>query len=612
MSAPDAAVPTPQPATRPTKRKGRTAGWVILSLFLLLVALLVCGALLARDALAARSSLTEAIEKVPAVEEALRSGDGGAAEAALAEVQPLTADARASTDGPLWWLAGRAPFFGADVRAFSTAAWALDEITQEVLPPLAAAAATVSEGGVQVHDGTVDLAPLTAAAPQIESAAGTMTAVVDRVDALDVADLHDELAGPVVDLQDKVDTLDGLVTTAHRTTTLLPAMLGAEGPRTYVVMALNSAELRAPGGIPGAFAAIGTDDGTITLTGQASTSAVGPFPGGIRPLNPAEENLFGPNLATYVQDTVLTPDFPTAARLSADMWTASQGQEVDGVLTLDPVALSYLLEATGPVDVAGTTIDAGNAVSTLLSDAYEELDPGEETDAFFAAVASSVLSVALSGSTDPASLLSALQRASSEHRMLVWSAHEDEQELLTDTVVSGDIDSSERAADTVGVFFNDATAGKMDYYLDSSVQHVSSECTASGRSDTFRVDLTSDAPADAATDLPWYVTGGGISGTPPGNIRTDLFLYPPRGGRIVNTTADGTLTGSKVVENHGRAVAMLQRELSPGQSTSVTFTVTSGGTGGTSTSSSTGQIDVWSTPTIRQGGLATIEVPVCG
>ncbi len=612
MSAPDAAVPTPQPTHRPTKRKGRTAGWVVLVLFLLLVVLLVCGALLARDALAARSSLTEAIEKVPAVEEALRSGDGAAAEAALAEVQPLTGDARSSTDGPLWWLAGRAPFFGADVRAFSTAAWALDQITQDVLPPLAAAAATVSEGGVQVHDGTVDLAPLTAAAPRIESAAGTMSTVVDRVDALDVADLHDELAGPVVDLQDKVETLDGLVTTAHRTTTLLPAMLGAEGPRTYLVMALNSAELRSPGGIPGAFAVISTQDGTITLDGQASTSAVGPFPGGIRPLAPADEELFGLNMAVYVQDTVFTPDFPTAARLSADMWKTSQGQEVDGVLTLDPVALSYLLEATGPVDVAGTTIDAGNAVSTLLSDAYEELEPGEETDAFFATVASSVLSTALSGGTDPEALLSGVRRASSEHRMLVWSAHEDEQALLTDTVVSGDISSSDRAADTIGVFFNDATAGKMDYYLDSTVQHVASACSATGRTDTFRVDLTSNAPADAATDLPWYVTGGGISGTPPGNIRTDLFLYPPRGGRIVNTIADGTLTGSKVVDSHGRAVATLPRELSPGQSTSVTFTVTSDGTGGASSSSDTRQIDLWSTPTIHQGGLATIEVPVCG
>lgn len=609
MSATDDAGPTTPTTSRRPRRKGRRAGWVVLVLFLLLVALLVCAGLLVRDALAARSSLTDAIDRLPAVEEALRAGDGAAAEAALAEVQPLTADARSHTDGPLWWVAGRLPVVGADVSAFSTAAWAVDEITQDVLPPLTQAAALVSEGGIQVQGGVVDLVPLTAAAPAVAEAADTMSTVVGRVGDIDVSALQDVLAGPVADLQDKVWTLDGLVATADRATTLLPAMLGADGPRTYLVMALNSAELRSPGGIPGSFAVIGTDAGRITLLDQASTQDVGPFPEGISPLDPADEELFGPNMAVYVQDTVYTPDFPTAAPLAAAMWEASKGQTVDGVLTLDPVALSYLLEATGPIDVAGATIDAGNAVDVLLSDAYAELEPGPETDMFFAAVAAQVLTTALSGDTDPQSLLGAVQRATSEHRALVWSSHEDEQARIADTVVSGDISSSERAADAVGVFFNDATAGKMSYYLDSSVQHVTSECTASGRADTFRVDLTSTAPADAATDLPWYVTGGGIAGTPPGNVRTDLFLYPPRGGSILNVTADGTLVGSAVVENQGRAVATLPRELAPGQSTSVTFTVATTDGGG---SSDTRSLDLWSTPTVDQPGLATIEVPACG
>lgn len=581
----------------------------MLVLFLLLVAILVCAGLLVRDALAARSSLTDAIDRLPAVEEALRTGDGAAAEAALAEVQPLTADARGHTDGPLWWVAGRLPFVGADASAFSTAAWAVDEITHDVLPPLTQAAALVSEGGIQVQGGTVDLAPLTAAAPEVSVAAGTMSDVVDRVGGIDVSTLQGVLAGPVSDLQDKVWTLEGLVSTADRATTLLPAMLGADGPRTYLVMALNTAELRAPGGIPGAFALIGTDAGHIALLDQASTQDVGPFPEGIAPLAPADQELFGTNMAVYVQDTVYTPDFPTAAPLAAAMWEEATGQAVDGVLTLDPVALSYLLEATGPVEVAGTTIDASNAVDTLLSDAYTELEPGPETDAFFADVAAAVLTSALSGDTDPQSLLSAVQRSSSEHRSLVWSSHADEQARLADTVVSGDIGASDRAADTVGVFFNDATAGKMGYYLDTAVEHVSSECTASGRADTFRVDLTSTAPADAATDLPWYVTGGGISGTPPGNVRTDLFLYPPRGGRVVDVTADGALTGSEVVEIQERAVATLPRELAPGQATSVTFTVTSDDGEG---ASGTRWFDLWTTPTLSQGGLATIEVPACG
>ncbi|MEK8227543.1 DUF4012 domain-containing protein [Oerskovia sp. M15] len=290
-------------------------------------------------------------------------------------------------------------------------------------------------------------------------AADTMSTVVTKVDGLRLADLHDELAGPVSELQDKVGTLDGLVTTARRATTLLPVMLGSDGPRTYLVMALNSAELRAPGGIPGAFVVIGTEAGQITMLDQAATQDVGPSRVASAP-GPCRRGALRRRHGRPRPGHRVHPDFPTAASLAAAMWESSQGQAVDGVVTIDPVALSYLLEATGPVEVAGTTIDAGNAVSTLLSDAYAELEPGPETDAFFAAVAARVLDSALSGATDPQTLLSGVQRAASEHRTLLWSSHDDEQALLADTVVSGDIGTSDRAEDTVGVFFNDATAGR--------------------------------------------------------------------------------------------------------------------------------------------------------
>ncbi len=83
------------------------------------------------------------------------------------------------------------------------------------------------------------------------------------------------------------------------------------------------------------------------------------------------------------------------------MWERAQGEQVDGVIATDPVALSYLLEATGPVTVpvdgGAVDLDAGNVVQTLLSDAYADLEPGEQTDTFFAAVAARVLEEFLAG-----------------------------------------------------------------------------------------------------------------------------------------------------------------------------------------------------------------------
>ncbi|MEK8227542.1 hypothetical protein NKG05_17690 [Oerskovia sp. M15] len=102
----------------------------------------------------------------------------------------------------------------------------------------------------------------------------------------------------------------------------------------------------------------------------------------------------------------------------------------------------------------------------------------------------------------------------------------------------------------------------MSYYLDSAVQHVSSACTASERVDTFRVDLASTAPDDAATSLPWYVTGGDLRDTARQHPHQPVPL-PTAWRRVVNVDADGTLVGSEVVEIQGRAVATLPRSSRP-------------------------------------------------
>lgn len=45
----------------------------------------------------------------------------------------------------------------------------------------------------------------------------------------------------------------------------------------------------------------------------------------------------------------MTPGFPSTAKTARATWLDVYGGKVDGVIFLDPVALSYLLEVSGPV-----------------------------------------------------------------------------------------------------------------------------------------------------------------------------------------------------------------------------------------------------------------------
>ena len=65
------------------------------------------------------------------------------------------------------------------------------------------------------------------------------------------------------------------------------------------------------------------------------------------------------------------------ARLAAQMWKARTGEDVDGVLALDPIALRALVKVSGPVDVQGTHIDADNIVQRDPAPAVRRLRQGE-------------------------------------------------------------------------------------------------------------------------------------------------------------------------------------------------------------------------------------------
>src|SRR5690606_503699 len=118
-----------------------------------------------------------------------------------------------------------------------------------------------------------------------------------------------------------------------------------------------------------------------------------------------------------------------------------------------------------------------------------------------------------------------LATAAGEHRLLVWSSREEEQQDLRETVLSGAFDDTAPSPSTLGVFFNDGTSAKMQYYLETDVKHVDTVCGASERLDTIRVTLTSTAPPEAVDEFPPDVTGVGNTGVPTGSFRVNVAFY---------------------------------------------------------------------------------------
>jgi hypothetical protein len=531
---------------------------------------LVCCAWLGVRAYLAQKEIGEAERLAKVVQTQIAAGQGTAAKDTAQQFASHVDAGRSYVNDPIWQLAGHLPLVGGNFSTVGRLADVLGTVTHQAVVPLADLAGTINPATLKPAHGAVDLQPVSAARPAIVQAHKALQDASAQLAALTpdgatVPQVRDGLDR----FKDVLAKATQQVSMADTASGVLPAMLGSEAPRTYLVLFQNNAELRATGGIPGAVAEIRVDHGRIALGRQSEAKNIGPFKEPVLPLTDQTLGLFEPITGQYFQDVNLTPQFPLSARLATEMWRRQFGQQVDGVISLDPVALSYLLKATGPVTLpGGDTMDSGNAVEMLLSDAYAEHHAVQEKDAFFASAAAAVFEKVAAGGFDPKGMLDALGRAASERRLLAWSPQQREQDAIAAANVSG----WPLGSGSFGVFLNDATGAKMDYYLRESYRVGGVVCREDGRP-TWQVEvtLTSAAPANAATALPRYVTGGGGFGVAPGQVRTQVNVYAPQSAIFLGAWRDTAALDVHRDVDAGYPVAQTYVSLAPGASTTLRF-----------------------------------------
>lgn len=572
VSRPDARGRSRRPSRRRTRRPLRTA---LLVTAVVLLAVLGAGAFLAVDALRARDSLQAAADDVSRLQAHVSAGETAEAEAVVPQLQRNAADARERTDGPLWSIAAALPWAGPNVDAVRTVAQVVDGLAQRALPPLVRATSVVDPAALAPVDGRLDLAPVAAIAPQVTGADTAVRASAEQLDAVDVDALVPQVAGPVRELQEQVAAVAADTATASRAVQLLPAMLGVEGPREYLVLVQNNAEPRATGGIAGAVLRLRAEDGRLEVLEQRTGGELAGLEQPVVELTPAEQDLFGPLLATDMRDVNFTPDFPRSAQIARAIWAQQVGDEVSGVLSVDPGTLALVLGATGPVTVPGGELTADNVVPTLLNEVYLELEDPRQQDAFFAGTAAAVFAAVAGGQGDPARAVDALAEAARQGRLMVWSADTDEQALLDGTVLSGELRGTAGDSPVVGAFLNDGTQAKVGYYLEVQGGVTSVACRPDG-GQTLELELvyTYAAPADAAT-LPEYLVGLDAI-VPPGEFRTNLLLYLPSNSQMTDVLVDGQPGQMHAQVHDDLSVGSLTWDFEPGQKRTITATIDTG------------------------------------
>jgi hypothetical protein len=302
------------------------------------------------------------------------------------------------------------------------------------------------------------------------------------------------------------------------------------------------------------------------------------------PITREEEYLFTTKLATDFRDFNFTPDWPRGAGIAAAMIKDAENLDVDGVVSVDPVAMSYILRGVGPVQPKmGAQITADNVIDEILNGTYWKYTDPRQQDLYFAAVMSAAFD-AITGSSINAKLVGeGLAKAVGERRLLLWAANDQFQKRLTGTAIAGETDAGPSDRPQLGFYISDVSASKMEYYLTYDVEVKATKCAASGaQAYAATLTFTSSAPADAAR-LPDYITGGRnrAPGLKPGEMTLALSFFAPHEGQVVSVSKRNEPKVRGIVSFaelpwKGRGVGQSTLTLSPGEVETVDVVIRSG------------------------------------
>ena len=532
-----------EPAKQPKvkkRRRHRVWPWLVfVPLLLILAAAGWVAYTLYGQAMQVRDDLTDMKKELVSVVDQVKDGDTEAVAASAEKIKTLSASANKTVDTPLWDLAAKVPFVGANIEAVAETTKATDIIVSEALPSVLELLKTFDLSGISV-DGGIDLQPFRDVMPLLPALNETFVKAQGHLDKIDrdaILPFVEDNIGQVVDM---VAEATPLIEVGNKYLPTILPMLGDGGTRNYAVMFQNNAEIRSTGGNPGNAAILSITDGKVTMREDwavVSFAALGYGGTGLPYIEPAEKAaLFENDTTQYVQNYTRFPEFADTSSYVQQLWTKATGENLDGVISLDPVMLSYMLAVAGPVDVPGydRQVTGDNAVQTLMSDAYEDFGTGAEAQLFFDAAAGAIFAKVMSGDWEPMAMFDAFDRGNAEQRVYMSFVNPNEQAMAAEFGTDGRIYTDTATTAQVGIYLNDASYSKLEYYLSTSMDVA---CDPGARTVTTSVTMTNNIPHGNFSNYTLGARNGNF-----GQARTTMMLdvlsFALPGGELVATSPE--------------------------------------------------------------------------
>lgn len=570
---------------KPQKRaRRRRWPWIVGGVFLLLVVVGAGAAWVGMKAFTVKDELEAARPLLSSVKDKVLAGQASSAQGDADALAEHADKAREAASDPLWMFAENVPVVGPNLTAVRTVANTVSDVVDQAVVPAVGLGDTLSPAVFKPVDGAVNLAAIESVLPVLEQSSTVLTSAKENVGAIDTTSLIGPVKSAVTEINGLVGEIEPALATAKSLAPVLPGLLGADGPKNYLLVFENSAEARPLGGIAGAQILVTADQGKISIAQQTSGRDFAfeseEFANSHVPRE--ARDLFLVPFGVQSQNNTLTPRVDVAADLTRSMWQNQRGVTADTVIFIDPFALSYVLAATGPVALPdGSTLSADNAVDVLMNGVYQQFNgppngdsPGLQ-DAYFTGIAGATFGAIMNGNVDVPKFIEAVQKAGEERRIVASSTEPTIQDLLGEAGLTGRMPQETDSAHQVGVYLSDYQGSKMDYFLRTSVAVGQQQCADGSRRLRVQISATNALDPAAVDGLSIYVSGnsGNGFGVPVGDLRVFTYVYAPVGSKVIDITGSTSQQDSLVGADREYPVARGVIQAAPGATQTATIDI---------------------------------------
>lgn len=568
------------------RSRGRKRLYIIIGVVAVLLIALVAAAFAAvGSAKEMKSQATQVLQDVKSIQTAIGENDYAAAAQSAQHASELTGSIAGELSSPLWMVASIIPVYGQDISGMRDLMTALDDAFDEGLVPLTKTLEANPPDSLISADRRINVAAVTQLLDAVQDAAPSMQKCADVAESL--PEMHVVQLKSVVDpAKEKLVTINATFQKAAALAPVAGPVLGANGNRTYLIVAQNSAELRSSGGFPGSMGTLEIRDGEIILNDFAKVYDV------LTDTNPSsvsitdeEYALFGVASMDCPRDAGIDPDFTRVASIWAASYEERNVAHLDGVISITPSVVQDILAIVGPVTLSdGTELTGSNATKVLQSDIYwkylaEGADPdgtgGAVTDALFAQAAHETFNKLFSNLNADTLIkfASCMAKDMEDRTVMFWLTDEGEQAILASLDCSGALNDDPMRPE-LGVFFSLWVGSKMGWYVDIDNQVLESKKNADG-SYTYKMQttFTDTVSSEEIASGGEYIIGD-IYDYEYGILYPCLYIYAPAGGNINNLESNSSVAFEEARHDGLQAFKAWRTVLRPDQPIVCTYTVT--------------------------------------